>query len=147
MNSLQAAVSLFGVPIRIPSMVLSQAGRECCTPAPTYHTRQTTHLAMFLRVRRPFRPPDEGSSGLGSTRSIFDMTLIHGISRLTIADIADITPLYQISTHVSTTTGGTDLKNLYLSSMNCDSSRYVAHVRMPNRLKFVTREGKNVWCV
>ena len=40
----------------------------------------------------PFRPP-AGSSGFTVTRSILDMMFIHGISRLTIADIADNTPL------------------------------------------------------
>lgn len=35
------------------------------------------------------------------------------------------------------------LKNLYRSSINCDSSKYTAHVRMPIRDKFCTRVGRN----
>jgi hypothetical protein len=61
-----------------------------------YHagmTKGAIYRAMLRRVRRPLRPPAAGSSGLGRTRSIFDITLIQGTSRLTIADMADKTPL------------------------------------------------------
>jgi len=131
----------------------------------------------------PFRPPAEGSSLLGRTRSILDMTLIQGISRFTIADIADRTPLSKCSVKarektigIGARTGcatnavgrgqygvveartppsevrcaceaGVYLKNLYLSSMNCDSSRYAADTRMPNRLKCFTNVGRKGWCV
>jgi len=64
---------------------------------PRAYDEGTTYRAMFRRVRIPLRPPPAGSSGLGRTRSIFDMTLIQGISRLTMADMADKTPLYAIS--------------------------------------------------
>lgn len=47
---------------------------------------------MSFLARIPFLPP-AGSSGLLVTKSIFDMTFIQGISRFTIADIADKTPL------------------------------------------------------
>lgn len=52
-----------------------------------------TNRAMFRLVRIPLRPP-AGSSEVPLTRSIFDMMLIHGISRLTIADMAERTPLH-----------------------------------------------------
>lgn len=52
-----------------------------------------THLAMFFRPRKPFRAPPDGSSAFAVTRSIFDMTFIQGISRLTMADMAERTPL------------------------------------------------------
>ena len=64
---------------------------------PRVYDEDTTYRAIFRCVRRPLRPPPAGSSGLGRTRSIFDITLIHGISRLTMADMADKTPLYVIS--------------------------------------------------
>jgi hypothetical protein len=64
---------------------------------PRVDDEATTYRAILRRVRKPLRPPPAGSSGLGRTRSIFDMTLIHGISRLTMADMADKTPLYVIS--------------------------------------------------
>jgi hypothetical protein len=64
---------------------------------PRVYDECTTYCAMFRRVRRPLRPPLVGSSVFGRTRSIFDMTLIQGISRLTMADMADKTPLYVIS--------------------------------------------------
>lgn len=51
------------------------------------------HLAMFFRFRRPFLAPPDSSSGFDVTRSILDMILIQGISKLTMADIADNTPL------------------------------------------------------
>lgn len=51
------------------------------------------HLAMSFLRRMPFLAPDDGSSVLAVTRSILDMMLIQGISRFTIADMADSTPL------------------------------------------------------
>jgi hypothetical protein len=39
------------------------------------------------------------------------------------------------------------LKNLYLSSMNWESRRYTAEVRIPSRCRFLTRVGRNGWCV
>lgn len=39
--------------------------------------------------------------------------------------------------------GKMHLKNLYLSSMNCDSRRYTAHVRIPSRDRFCTSVGRN----
>jgi hypothetical protein len=53
-----------------------------------------SHLAMFLLGRLPILAPLEGSSLFSVTRSIFDIMLIQGISRLTIADMADKTPLH-----------------------------------------------------
>ena len=53
---------------------------------------EASHLAISFFALMPLRPP-AGSSGFAVTRSILDMMLIHGISRLTIADIADNTPL------------------------------------------------------
>lgn len=53
---------------------------------------KASDLEISFLVLRPLRPP-AGSSGFAVTRSILDMMLIHGISRLTIADIADNTPL------------------------------------------------------
>jgi hypothetical protein len=47
---------------------------------------------MSFRVRNPLRPL-AGSLDFVLTRSIFDITLIQGISKLTIADIAESTPL------------------------------------------------------
>ena len=60
---------------------------------PRVYDDGTTYRAMFRRVRRPLRAPLAGSSGFGRTRSIFDITLTQGISRLTMADMADKTPL------------------------------------------------------
>jgi hypothetical protein len=60
---------------------------------PRVYDEWATYRAMFRRVRRPLRAPLAGSSVLGRTRSIFDMTLTQGISRLTMADMADKTPL------------------------------------------------------
>ncbi len=51
-----------------------------------------TYLAISFRVRMPFRPLPL-SSMLVVTRSILDMIFIHGTSRLTIADMAESTPL------------------------------------------------------
>ena len=51
-----------------------------------------TYLAISFRERNPFLPLP-ASSTLVVTRSILDMIFIHEISRLTIADIADRTPL------------------------------------------------------
>ena len=71
-------------------------GTRCDNPGkiiPRVYDERTTYRAIFRRVRRPLRPPAAGSSGLGRTRSIFDITLIQGISRLTMADMADKTPL------------------------------------------------------
>lgn len=48
---------------------------------------------MSFRARMPFLPL-AGSSTLLVTKSIFDMTFIQGTSRLTIADIAESTPLH-----------------------------------------------------
>lgn len=39
----------------------------------------------------------------------------------------------------------TDLKNLFLSSMNWDSIRYVPQTRKPIRLRLRTRTGRNGW--
>src|ERR1700722_9858892 len=112
----------------------------------TLFRRQTgTDLAISLRSLTPFLPPSFGSSRLAVTRSILDMTLIHGISRFTIADIAESTPL-GCSLRFRATSAAiciTDLKNLYRSSMNCDSIRYTAHVRMPSLDKCLTRVGRN----
>lgn len=57
-------------------------------------TSEGTYRAIFLRPRNPFLAPPLGSSVFSVTRSILDMILIHGISKLTIADMADSTPLY-----------------------------------------------------
>src|ERR1700720_1455907 len=56
--------------------------------------KMMAHLAMFLRLRIPFLAPPVGSSEFSVTRSILDIMLIQGISRLTMADIADNTPLH-----------------------------------------------------
>ena len=78
-------------------------------------------MSFFALI--PFRPLP-GSSTLAVTRSIFDMMLIQGTSRFTIADIADMTPLTDVRcSHVVVSDKKPHLKNLYLSSMNCDSIR------------------------
>lgn len=51
-----------------------------------------SYLAMSFLVRIPFRPLPL-SSMLAVTRSILDMIFSHGTSRLTIADMAESTPL------------------------------------------------------
>ena len=50
------------------------------------------YLAMSFRALIPLRPL-AASFSLLVTKSIFDMMLIHGISRFTIALIAERTPL------------------------------------------------------
>jgi hypothetical protein len=54
---------------------------------------RTAYLAIFLRFLKPFLAPPDGSSAFEVTRSILDIIFIQGISRFTIADIADNTPL------------------------------------------------------
>ena len=48
---------------------------------------------MSRRARLPFRGWAVSEEGAGETRSILDMMLIHGSSRLTMADMAERTPL------------------------------------------------------
>ena len=55
--------------------------------------RTNTHRAISFRIRIPLRPLP-GSSVFVVTRSILDMMLIQGTSRLTIADMAERTPLW-----------------------------------------------------
>ena len=62
---------------------------------------EITYRAISFRCRMPFLAPPDWSSELAVTKSIFDMILIHGISRLTIADIADSTPLVQTRSVIS----------------------------------------------
>jgi hypothetical protein len=78
---------------------------------------------MFLLPRKPFLAPPDGSSGFEVTKSIFDMMFIQGISKLTMADMADRTPLGAVEKRVKRSCRAPYLKNLYLSSINCDSIR------------------------
>lgn len=48
---------------------------------------------MSLLRRIPFRPDPGSSEPAPVTRSILESKLIHGISKLTMADMADKTPL------------------------------------------------------
>jgi hypothetical protein len=59
------------------------------------------------------------------TRSILDMILIHGTLKFTMEDMADMTPLYIVFVRPVTTfqSESSYLKYLYLSSINCESSR------------------------
>ena len=67
-----------------------------------FHTslfEKDAHFAMSLRRRIPFLAPPDLSSAFDVTKSILDMILIHGISKLTMADIADRTPLPMVLVH------------------------------------------------
>lgn len=60
---------------------------------------------------------------------------------LTMADIADKTPLYRSfsycrkHSHKKKNFNASHLKYLYRSSMNCDSRRYKAHTRIPDLMR------------
>ena len=69
--------------------------RQYCIRNRLSHQSPVYRVISFLD-RIPLRPP-AGSFVLLLTRSILDMTLIHGISRFTMADIAESTPLYLYS--------------------------------------------------
>ena len=56
----------------------------------------STYRAMSFFCRIPLRALLDSSEDLAITRSILDMIFIQGISRLTIADMADSTPLFVV---------------------------------------------------
>lgn len=72
--------------------------RKASREFPMDGEEEKAYLAISFLPRTPLRAPPEGdgSSTFWVTKSILDIMLIQGISRFTIADIAERTPLEDI---------------------------------------------------